>query len=188
MHSSSAADPDVNSDTFTVTVLDHNSKGYITQSLAFKWAITIIRTATKEAETSFEGELYKVIPLMNTVTGKKYKLHFVGVPEQLMNTVIIPAFEREGPVMKFSKDEELHDKARSAHKAADTKARARAIGDVDRVETLLTKLMALRGDGGPDNAKKRKFADNAMSVQARAQRFAAYGMREEKEDVTEVED
>jgi hypothetical protein len=46
--------------------------------------------------------------------------------------------------------------------------------------------MALRGDGGPDNAKKRKFADNAMSVQARAQRFAAHGMREEKEDVTEV--
>ena len=90
--------------------------------------------------------------------------------------------------MKFSKDEELHDKATSARKAADTNARARAIGDVDRVDTLLTKLMALRGDGGPDNAKKRKFADNAMSVQARAQRFAAYGMREEKEDVTEVED
>ena len=187
MHSYSATDPDVISDIFTVTTLD-NREGYISQPAAFKWAFKIIREATKEAETSFEGELYKVIPLMNTVTGKKYKLHFVGVPEQLMNTVIIPAFEREGPVMKFSKDEELHDKATSARKAADTKARARAIGDVDRVETLLTKLMALRGDGGPDNAKKRKFADNAMSVQARAQRFAAYGMREEKEDVTEVED
>ena len=124
MHSSSAADVDVHSDIFTVTVLDHNSKGYITQPLAFKWAITIIRTATKEADTSFEGELYKVIPLMNTVTGKKYKLHFVGVPEQLMKTVIIPAFEREGQVMKFSKDEELHDKATSARRAADTKARA----------------------------------------------------------------
>jgi hypothetical protein len=187
MHSYAATDPDVNSDIFTVTTLD-NREGYISQPEAFKWAFKILRAATKEADTSFEGELYKVIPLKKTVTGMQFKLHFLGVPEKLMSTVIIPAFEGEGPVTKFSKYQEQHDKARSAHKAADTKARARAIGDVDRVETLLTKLMALRGDGGPDNAKKRRFADNTMSVQARAQTFAAYGMREEKEDVAELED
>ena len=75
-----------------------------------------------------------------------------------------------------------------ASKAADTASRARAIGDLDGVSTLLAKLVALRGEGGPDNARKRRFADNSMSVVARAQKIAAHGMREEKEDVTEAED
>ena len=187
MHSYSATDPDVNSDIFTVTTLD-NREGYISQPEAFKWAFKIIRAATKEAETSFEGELYKVIPLKKTVTGMQFKLHFLGVPEKLMSTIIIPAFEGEGPVTKFSKYQEQHDKARSAHKAADTKARARAIGDVDRVETLLTKLMKLRGGGGPDNAKKRRFADNSLNTMERSQRFASYGMRELREDVRDTEE
>ena len=187
MSSHSATDPDVFADIFTVSTLD-NREEYITQPEARKWATKIIRGATKEAGSSFEGELFKVIPLRKTVNGMLFKLHFVGVPEFLMSTVIIPAFEREGTVTKFSKDEEQHDKTRSEHKAADAKARARAIGDIDGTKTLLNKILMLRGEGGPDNAKKRRFADDAMRVQARAQRFAAYGMREEKEDVTEVED
>jgi hypothetical protein len=187
MDSYSATEPDVDSCIFTVTVMDY-CEGYITKPAAFTWAFKIIRTATKEAQTSFEGELYKVIPLRKTVIGMQFKLHFVGVPEHLMNTVIIPAFEREGQVTKFSKDQEQNDKARSASKAADTASRARAIGDLDGVSTLLAKLVALRGEGGPDNARKRRFADNSMSVVARAQKIAAHGMREEKEDVTEAED
>ena len=187
MSSHSATDPDVFADIFTVSTLD-NREGYISQPEAMKWAFKIIRGATKEAGTSFEGELHKVIPLKKTVTGMLFKLHFMGVPENLMSTVIIPAFEREGPVTKFSKDEEQHDKARSAHKAADAKARARAIGDIDGTKTLLNKIMMLRGEGGPDNAKKRRFADHANCVLARAQRFAAYGMREEKEDSLEIEE
>jgi hypothetical protein len=43
-----------------------------------KWAFKIIRGATKEAQTSFEGELHKVIPLKKTVTGMLFKLHFMG--------------------------------------------------------------------------------------------------------------
>ena len=187
MSSHSATDPDVFADIFTVSTLD-NREEYITQPEARKWATKIIRGATKEAGSSFEGELFKVIPLRKTVSGILFKVHFMGVPENLMSTVIIPAFEREGPVTKFSKDEEQHDKARSAQKAADAKARARAIGDIDGTKTLLNKIMMLRGEGGPDNAKKRRFADNSMSVVERAQRFAAHGMREEKEDVREAED
>ena len=187
MHSHSATDPDAFADIFIVSKLDHR-EGYISQPEATKWAIKIIRDATKEAGTSFEGELFKVIPLRKTVSGILFKVHFMGVPENLMSTVIIPAFEREGPVTKFSKDEEQQDKARSAHKAADCTARARAIGDIDGTRSLLMKLVMLRGDGGPDNAKKRRFADNASSVFARAQRFAAHGMKEEKEDVLELEE
>ena len=102
MHSYSATDPDVISDIFTVTPLN-SREGYITIAEAFKWAFKIIREATKEAETSFEGELYKVIPLKKTVTGMQFKLHFMGVPEKLMSIVIIPAFEGEGPVTNFQK-------------------------------------------------------------------------------------
>ena len=185
MSSHSATDPDVFADIFTVSTLD-NREGYISQPEAMKWAFKIIRGATKEAQTRFEGELHKVIPLKKTVTGMLFKLHFIGVPDFLMSTVIIPAFEREGTVTKFSKDEEQHDKTRSARKAEDAKARARAIGDIDGTKTLLTKLLLLRGDGGPDNAKKRRFADHANCVLARSQRFAAYGMREEREDALEI--
>ena len=109
MHSHSATDPDVFADIFTVSTLD-NREGYISQPEARKWATKIIGGATKEAGTSFEGELFKVIPLRKTVTGIRFKVHFMGVPENLMSTVIIPAFEREGPVTKFSKYEEQHDK------------------------------------------------------------------------------
>ena len=97
MDSYSATDPDANCCIMTVTVLNYR-EDYISRSDAFKWATKIIRTATKEAETSFEGELHKAILLKSTVTGIQFKLHFVGVPEQLMSTVIIPAFEKQGQV------------------------------------------------------------------------------------------
>ena len=187
MDSYSATDPDVNFCIMTVTVLNYR-EDYISKQEAFKWAFNIIRTATKEAHTSFEGELHKVIPLKTTVTGMLFKLHFVGVPEQLMSTVIIPGFEREGQVSKFSKDQEQNDNARCESKAADTAMRAQAIGDLKGVSALLTKLVSIRGDGGPDNAKKRKFADNCSNVGERSQRFAAHGMRELREDVRDTEE
>ena len=89
MDSYSATDPDVNCCITTVTVLNYR-EDYISRQEAFKWAFNIIRTATKEAHTSFEGELHKGIPLKTT--GMLFKLHFVGVPEQLMSTVIIPKY------------------------------------------------------------------------------------------------
>ena len=61
MSSHSATDPDVFADIFTVSTLD-NREGYISQAEAMKWAFKIIRGAAKETGTSFEGELYKVIP------------------------------------------------------------------------------------------------------------------------------
>ena len=117
-----------------------------------------------------------------------FKLHFVGVPEQLMSTVIIPGFEREGQVSKFSKDQEQNDKARCESKAADTAMRAQAIGYLKGVSALLTKLVSIRGDGGQDNAKKRKFADNCSDIVERSQRFAAHGMRELREYVRDTEE
>ena len=52
--------------------------------------------------------------------------------------------------------------------------RAQAIGDLKGVSALLTKLVSIRGDGGPDNARnnarKRKFADNSMNIVAIALR------------------
>ena len=187
MDSYSATDPDANCCIMIVTVLNYR-EDYISRSDAFKWATKIIRTATKEADTSFEGELHKVIPLRSTVTGIQFKFHFVGVPEQLMSTVIIPAFEKQGQVAKFSKDQEQTDKARCESKAADTAMRAQAIGDLKGVSALLGKLVLMRGDGGPDNAKKRKFADNCSNIVERSQRFAAHGMRELREDVRDTEE
>ena len=66
--------------------------------------------------------------------------------------------------------------------------RAQAIGDLKGVSALLTKLVSIREDGGPDNAKKRKFADNCSNIVERSQRFAAHGMRELREDVRDTEE
>ena len=170
MDSHSATDPDENGCIMIVTVLNYR-EDYISRTDAFKWAIGVIRTATKEADTSFEGELHKVIPLRATVTGIQFKLHFVSVPDQLMSTVIIPAFEEEGQVARLSKDQQQHDKARCDAKAADTALRAQAIGDLKGVNSMLGKLLLMRGDGGPDNAKKRRFADNSLNVMERSQRL-----------------
>ena len=88
----------------------------------------------------------------------------------------------------FSKDQEQNDKARCESKAADTAMRAQAIGDLRGVSALLTKLVSIRGDGGPDNAKKMMFADNCSNSVERSQRVAAHGMRGLREDVRDTEE
>ena len=181
-----ATDPDENCCITTVAVLSYRDD-YISKKDAFKWAIGIIRTATRDADTFVEGELHKVIPLRATVSGMQFKLHFVGVPDQLMSSVILPAFEKEGQVAKFSKDQEENDEARCFSKAADTAKRAQAIGDVAGVNSMLETLLSLRGDGGTE-LRKRKFSDNCANVLERSQRFASNGMREMREDARDTEE
>ena len=65
---------------------------------------------------------------------------------------------------------------------------AQAVGDLKGVNSMLGKLLLMRGDGGPDNAKKRRFADNSLNVMERSQRFASYGMRKLREDVRDTEE
>ena len=93
-------DRDENSCILIVTVMNHCDE-WISRKEAFKGAFGIIRKATKDVDTFVEGDLQKVILLRATVSGMKFKLHFVGVPDQLMSSVIIPAFEQEGQVAKL---------------------------------------------------------------------------------------
>ena len=102
MDSSAPTDRDEHFCLLIVTVMNHCDE-WITRKEAFKWAFGIIRKATKDAETHIEGYLHQVIPLRATVSGMKFKLLFVGVPDQSMSTIIIPAFEKEGQVAKLSK-------------------------------------------------------------------------------------
>ena len=113
----------------------------ISRKEAFKWAFGIIRKATKDADTFVEGDLQKVIPLRATVSGMKFKLHFVGVPDQLMSSVIISAFEKEGQVAKLSKDQEEFDKAQALSNAGDASKRAQAIGDVAGVNSTIERSL-----------------------------------------------
>ena len=65
-----------------------------------------MRRATHESSATWEGDLHKVVPLRATMTGMMFKLHFVGVPECLMTSVIIPGFEKDCQVNRLSQDEE----------------------------------------------------------------------------------
>ena len=133
-------DRDENSCTLMVTVMNYCDE-YISNKEALKWAFGIIRKATKDAHTIFEGDLQKVIPLRAIVSGKEFKLHFVGVPDQSMNSVIIPAFQQEGQVAKLSEDQEESDKAKALSKAGDSSKRAQAIGDVASVNSTIERSL-----------------------------------------------
>ena len=133
-------DRDENSCTLMVTVMNYCVE-YISRKEPFEWAFGIIRKATKDAHTIFEGDLQKVIPLRATVSGKEFKLHFVGVPDQLMNSVIIPTFEQEGQVAKLSNDREEFDKAKALSNAGDASKRAQAIGDVAGVNSTIERSL-----------------------------------------------
>ena len=105
-----------------------------------------------------------------------------------MSTVILPAFEKQGQVATFSKDQEQNYKARCVSKAANTAKRAQAIGDLTGVNSMLERLLLVRGDGGTDYARKRKFTDNCANMFERSQRFASNGMREMREDARDTDE
>ena len=69
--------------------------------------------------------------------GMRFKLHFVGVPESLMTSVIIPGFEKNCHVTRMLKDEKKHDNAKSQAKALDKSKRAQAIGDVAAMNSTI---------------------------------------------------
>ena len=179
-------DRNENSCILIVTVMNHCDE-WISRKEAFKWAFGIFRNAAKDADMILKGDLQKVIPLRATVSGMQLNLHVVGVPDQLMSSVIIPAFEKEGQVAKLSKDQEELDKAKALSKAGDASKRAQAIGDVASVNSTIERLMALRGDGGT-HLKKRRFAENCAHLLERTQRFGASGMREMREDARDTEE
>ena len=58
MDSHSATDPDENCCIMIVTVLNYR-EGYISRTDASKWAIGIIRTATKDADTILKDNVIK---------------------------------------------------------------------------------------------------------------------------------
>jgi hypothetical protein len=140
MDSSAPTDRDEISCIMLVTVMKHCDE-WISGKEAFKWTFGIIRKATKDADTFFEGDLQQVAPLRASVSGRKFKSHFVGVPDQLMSSVIIPAFEKEGQVAKLSKDQEELDKAQALSKAGDVSKRAQAIGDVAGVNSTIERSL-----------------------------------------------
>ena len=58
--SSVSTHPDEGSCILLVTVMNHSDE-WFSRKDAFKWASTIIRTASRDAGADFEGELQKVI-------------------------------------------------------------------------------------------------------------------------------
>ena len=79
-----------------VTVSGHFDD-WVSRQEAYKWALQIVRRATHDASATWEGDLRQVVPVRTTITGMMLKLHFVGVPESLMTSVIIPGFEKRLP-------------------------------------------------------------------------------------------
>ena len=130
-------DRDEESCILMVTVPDLSPNERMTRQDAYNWAVQNVRKATHAESACWQGQLIKAIPVRSTVAGKLIKLHFVGVPESLMTSVIIPGLEKDGQVDRMSKDEEECDKARAQAKGRDKRKRAQAIGNVTAVTSTV---------------------------------------------------
>ena len=161
--------------TLLVTVAGFSDK-WVDSDAAKKWATTIVRKAVSESYHTWEGDLSQVVPLNFTVAGKRSKLKFVGVPEALIADVVMPALKRLCPVKRLSTEEEL-----AQRRPDSSRRRAQAIGDVDKAQSFMERLIEMRGDGGSD-IKRRKFTEHVANVVERSQRLASSGMRQMKED------
>ena len=71
--------------------------------------------------------------------------------------------------------------ASSLKRLQEVKKRVHDLGDVDKMESLITKLTIMRGTGGPEG-KQRKLVNDAMAVMSTCVKISASRLNEGKAD------
>ena len=131
---------------------------------AHKWLSKILRKIMKNDNATWEGELKTVQPLGFGVTGCQYKAILHAVPEELIETSIIPGLKTEGCLVK--KADTLvaeEDRKNAKRKWQNIKNRLDAVGDLEKVQETINKLSTMHGFGGVEE-KRQKFTQDAMAV------------------------
>ena len=173
--------------TLMVTVADLGPNERMTRQDAYNWALQNIRKATHAEHACWQGQLISAIPVRSTVAGRLIKLKFVGVPESLMSSVIIPGLEKDGQVDRMSKDEEAYDRTRAQAKGRDKRKRVQAIGNVAAVNSTVERLLAMRGTGGSEK-QRRKFVDAVANMLDRSYKIGSADLRELREEPKDNEE
>ena len=166
----------------TVEGVFHDVK-WLTKEEVTAWVTKLLRSALAANEKQMVGEVRAVLPLSESVGGRRLKIILQGVPTDLLNSIIIPAFQATGSVFKVPKQ----DSNPKRKFQTERKQQMEAIGDYKGTMNFFENLVRLRGEGEP-GPKQRKFAENAANAVERSQRVSSSGMKQMKEDVRDTVD
>ena len=72
---------------------------------AKRMVMEIIREGLSRQMVNFEGQLSVVIPLTHTIQGMRYKLLFKGVPDSVLQDVVLPSLKDRGLVKLCTQEE-----------------------------------------------------------------------------------
>eukprot|EP00973_Karenia_brevis_P018718 2566892-Karenia_brevis.AAC.1 len=112
----------------------------------------------------------KVVPFAK---GREMKVFFENMTEQDYTATVQPRLSAKGRVYRLSEEESKSQVAIDKAVKKSKVARKEAIGQLDQASSLVSSLVEMRGQGG-NPAKKRRFADRAMTFVATSQRVAAH--------------
>ena len=131
---------------------------------AYAWASMLLRRIVEKDGMCWKGEMKAVIPMGMSVGGSRYKAVLVDVPEEMIETSIIPGLQgQECNVKRMEKDLQDQDRKNSAARFEQIQSRLTQIGNVADMKATIDRLSMLRGDGGTE-AKRQRFAQGAMTV------------------------
>ena len=159
-----------------VAVKDWSGPDWVDASVASEWATKVIKQAVEENGTRWEGGL-TVTPLSSTPEGKRFRLRFTNVPEALISSVVMPAFEAKGTAHRLG-EQELHAQSTNGEVL---KRRLESAGNFDKMYDLVTELKEKRDSGGSES-RKRRFYENLANRIDRTHRITTNGMKQLRED------
>ena len=93
-----------------------------------------------------EGTLRTAISLRESIEGMQIKLIFVGVPLEMMRTIIVPAFEKVDAVQQQDDAEQAEQRIRAKQKAQESAKRIATIGDVTEMQKFVRELIQMKKD------------------------------------------
>ena len=161
----------------TLVVPNDDNDTWVTRSQAKAWVQNVIRDMLSKVSKQWKGHLKAVIPYSSKIDGQPYKIIFQNVPEELMEAVVIPALRAQGELKVLSAEESERKKMmRTASQNLQMQNR-KVLGDQTRQQSFLEEVLALRGTGGTERAK-RKFAESLIKGHERCGNIASKRLRE----------
>ena len=155
---------------------------YVSRPEAYEWATAIVRHICQSSGATWQGQLKAAIPLKSVINGFLFKIILIDVPEDMIQSVLIPGLEqRQCTVKRMEHRMAEADRKLAQIRVSEAKKRAHQLGDVETMASLIKDLKDMRGNGGPE-AKSRKFGNDAMSALSISARACEAQLNQRKPD------
>ena len=121
---------------------------WTTRVAAKRMVRAILQDTIQKRCSTFEGDLKLALPLTHTMHGKNYKLVFKGVPQAMMEEIVLPALRDRGFAEVISKDDAAQQRMKREEMSLLKKKNRKSIGDYCLTGDLVDRLERLQGTGG----------------------------------------